>query len=70
DTSAGGSSAKIGAKRKEVERIKGSGELKSLTGIREPVVETRAAKRRKMVTEGDRFDDETSNQPATNDNCD
>ncbi|XP_026428017.1 ERC protein 2-like [Papaver somniferum] len=51
-------SAKIGAKRKKVERI--SGQLKSPTGIRE----TRASKRRRMVSEGDG----TSNQPATNDN--
>ncbi|XP_026386215.1 uncharacterized protein LOC113281642 [Papaver somniferum] len=34
-----GSSAKIGAKRKKVERTETSGELKSLAEIREPVVE-------------------------------
>ncbi|XP_026423800.1 uncharacterized protein LOC113320044 isoform X2 [Papaver somniferum] len=71
DTSAGGSSANFMINRKDVDQTQESGELKSLRGIREPVVETRAAKRRKMmVAEGDRFVDETSNQPATNDNCD
>ncbi|XP_026438865.1 uncharacterized protein LOC113337395 [Papaver somniferum] len=57
DIIVGAGSVKIGAKRKKVERM--SGELKSLTGIRE----TRASKRRKMLMEGG----ETSNQPSTND---
>ncbi|KAI3860855.1 hypothetical protein MKX03_002471 [Papaver bracteatum] len=68
DSIVGAGSAKTGAKRKKVERM--SGALKSLTGIRGPVVETRASKLKRMVIEGDRFDDETSNQPATNDNWD
>ncbi|XP_026424506.1 uncharacterized protein LOC113320819 isoform X2 [Papaver somniferum] len=61
-----GGTAKFGNKKKNVKRTERSGQLKSLT---KPVVETRAAKRRKMVMEGDLLLGETSNQPATNDNC-
>ncbi|XP_026423791.1 uncharacterized protein LOC113319929 isoform X1 [Papaver somniferum] len=67
ETIVGGGSAKFWTKRKYEERTE---ELKSLTKTREPVVKTWASKRRKMVTKGDRFVDETSNEPATNDNCD
>ncbi|XP_026439993.1 uncharacterized protein LOC113338818 [Papaver somniferum] len=56
DTIVGGGSAKFWTKEKNVER---TAALKSLT-------KTRASKRRKMVTEGD----QTSNEPALNDNCD
>ncbi|RZC80160.1 hypothetical protein C5167_042736 [Papaver somniferum] len=63
DRIVGAGSVKIGAKRKRVDTAM-SGELKPLTGIRGPVVETRASKQRKMLMEGG----ETSNQPATNDN--
>ncbi|XP_026423792.1 uncharacterized protein LOC113319929 isoform X2 [Papaver somniferum] len=67
ETIVGGGSAKFWTKRKYEERTE---ELKSLTKTREPVVKTWASKRRKMVTKGDRFVDETSNEPATNDNSD
>ncbi|RZC47936.1 hypothetical protein C5167_040875 [Papaver somniferum] len=58
DRIVGGGSAKIGAKTKKVERTERSGELKSSSGISEPVVETRDSKclkrtKKQQLTEED-----------------